>query len=133
MLASFQLLERAGGLWPHYESSHPFFGSDHWFCQFNFKFDFGGLIHNFHYRLVYSYNKTPVLKKYKLMHFHQPPLNIENKHSMLKGSLPKKCRIRRYTPSPSNKYTTNILAAHLNTSRATEKYLTILELAYIDR
>ena len=27
------------------------------------------------------------------------------------------------------KYTMNILAAHLNTSRATEKYLTILELA----
>ena len=26
------------------------------------------------------------------------------------------------------KYTMNILAAHLNTSRATEKYLTILEL-----
>ena len=29
------------------------------------------------------------------------------------------------------KYTMNILAAHLNTSRATEKYLTILELADI--
>ena len=29
------------------------------------------------------------------------------------------------------KYTMNILATHLNTSRATEKYLTILELADI--
>ena len=29
------------------------------------------------------------------------------------------------------KYTMNILAAHLNTSRATKKYLTILELADI--
>ena len=31
----------------------------------------------------------------------------------------------------SPKYTMNILDAHLNTSRATEKYLTILELAGI--
>ena len=29
------------------------------------------------------------------------------------------------------KYTMNILAAHLNTSRATEMYLTILELTYV--
>ena len=43
--------------------------------------------------------------------------------------------MRQYTPSPSNKiypdYTMNILSAHLNTSSATEMYLTILELADI--